>query len=298
MSDFRLKVFYTVAKRLNFTKAASELFITQPAVTNHIHELEEEYKVNLFNRSGNKISLTAAGEVLLKHAEKIFSVYRDLDFELNAITHRGTGTLRLGASTTVSQYIIPPMLADFRKKFRDVAITLQNDNTEQIENRLLRKEIDLGVIEGRSKKPEIKYIEFLKDEIVLVARNAHPYVKRDELRLSDLTKIPIVLREPGSGTLEVIEHALKPHKIKLAHLQVEMHLGSTEGIKSYLMHSECVAFLSIHSVTNELQRGDLRVIDIRDVSINRSFYFIHLQGKADGLAETFMRFSKSSQANH
>ncbi len=107
---------------------------------------------------GNKISLTPAGEVLLKHAEEIFAIYRNLDFELNTISQRGAGTLRLGASTTVSQYIIPAILAGFRTKFRDVAITLQNDNTEQIESRLLRKEIDLGIVEGRSRKPEIKYI--------------------------------------------------------------------------------------------------------------------------------------------
>src|ERR1700756_2152971 len=110
MSDFRLQVFYTVAKRLSFTKAASELFITQPAVTKHIHELENQYRAKLFERNGNRIGLTEAGELLLHHAENIFELYRDIEFDINALSRRKEGLLRLGASTTVTQYIIVPWL--------------------------------------------------------------------------------------------------------------------------------------------------------------------------------------------
>jgi DNA-binding transcriptional LysR family regulator len=102
----------------------------------------------------------------------------------------------------------------------------------------------------------------------------------------------LLLREQGSGTLEVIEHALKPLKIKLSQLNIEMHLGSTESIKSYLMHSRCMAFLSIHAVQKELQSGELRIIDIKGWQIERFFYFIHLQGKAEALPEMFMRYAQ------
>ena len=120
MFDFRLKVFYTVAKRLNFTKAASELFITQPAVTKHIQETEKHFNAKLFERNGTKIALTPAGELLLQHTEKLFSVYRDLEFEMGSLAQHHSGILRIGASTTIAQYILPAVLAVFHKRFIDI----------------------------------------------------------------------------------------------------------------------------------------------------------------------------------
>jgi DNA-binding transcriptional LysR family regulator len=112
MLEFRLKVFYTVAKRLNFTKAAMELYISQPAVTKHIKELEGIYKTSLFERSGNKkIVLTTAGETLLQYADQLLDVYRELEFDMNLLISQHSGVLRIGASTTIAQYIIPPVLA-------------------------------------------------------------------------------------------------------------------------------------------------------------------------------------------
>lgn len=292
MSDFRLEVFYNVAKRLSFTKAAQELFISQPAVTKHIRELEEKYQSRLFERNGNKIELTSAGHILWKHAEQIFSIYRQAEFEINAVSQRNNGVLRLGASTTIAQYVIPPLLAQFHRKFPGVRVTLINGNTEWIEQALLKKEIDLGLIEGDSKNPQISYSEFLKDEIILVCSKSHPLAKVAEISLEQLRAIPLILRERGSGTLEVIEHAMGPLKIKLSDLQIEMQLGSTEAIKSYLAHSECMALMSVHAVLKEVNSGELRVVDIAGLNIGRFFYLIHLQGKIDGLSDMFVRFLK------
>ncbi|WP_256009666.1 LysR substrate-binding domain-containing protein [Desertivirga xinjiangensis] len=291
MADFRLEVFYTVARRLSFTKAAHELFITQPAVTKHIHELEEEYQAKLFERNGNRIALTQAGSILLKHTEQIFSIYRQAKFEINTISNRSNGILRLGASTTISQYLIPPLLAQFHDKFPGIRINLINGNTELIEQALIKKEIDLGLIEGHTKNPQISYSEFVKDEIVLVCSNKHPLAKSAEIRLEQLQRIPLILRERGSGTLEVLEHFLEPLKLKLSDLQIEMQLGSTEAIKSYLSHSSCVAFISIHAILRELNSGELRIIDVAGLNIDRFFYLIHLHGMVDGLSDIFIKFS-------
>ena len=246
--DFRLKVFFTVANRLSFTKAASELFITQPAISKHIHELEEEYKIKLFDRNGSKISITKAGELLLKHTKNIFEIYREIDFDLSALINQQQGTLRLGASTTNSQYVIPPLLARFHQKSQDIKINLRNGNTEQIENALLNKEIEIGIVEGQSKNQSIKYTHFLKDELVLVCNNKNPLVNKKHVTKEDFKTMRFLMREQGSGTLEVIEYALKPFEMKLSQLTVEMQLGSTESIKSYLMNSNCVAFISIHAI--------------------------------------------------
>lgn len=290
MPDFRLEVFNAVARRLSFTKAAGELFITQPAVTKHIHELEEQYGTKLFDRNGNRIQLTAAGRLLLRLSEDLFAVYRNIDFEMHALQERQEGELKLGASTTVAQYVIPRVLGGFHAKFSGVQLSLVNGNTEQIELALQHKEIALGIVEGRSKNPVIRYTEFIKDEIVLVGDSMH--VKQERVNTEELKRIPLLLREPGSGTLEVIEHTLKTHGLKLSDLQVEMYLGSTESIKSYLMHAPCMAFLSIHAVLQELQSGAFTVVEVDGLELERYFYFIHLQGKPEGLAEGFMRYAR------
>jgi len=289
MSDFRLEVFYTVARRLSFTKAASALFITQPAVTKHIYELEQQYNNKLFERKGNKIQLTRAGELLLSHTESLFAVYRNIDFDMNALVHKEEGLLHLGASSTISNYVIAPLLAGFRQKFPAIRLNLINGNTEQIEKSLLEKEIELGIVEGKSKNQEISYTEFIRDELVLVCGKNHPLAGKNELLPGALLENSFVIREQGSGTLEVIEHALKNTGIKMSDLKIELQLGSTESIKSYLMYADCLAFISIHALHKELQSGSLRIIDVTGLNIERSFYFIHLQGKLDGLSEIFMR---------
>ncbi|MEG1238172.1 MAG: LysR family transcriptional regulator, partial [Flavobacterium sp.] len=285
---------YTVALRLNFTKAATELYITQPAVSKHIQELEETYKTKLFERNGSKIALTPAGEILLKHAKEIFEIYREIDFEMSSFINERQGLLRLGASTTISQYIISPVLAHFHQKQKDIKVNLLNGNTEQIENALINKEIEIGIVEGQSKNQSIKYIPFLKDELVLVCNSNNPFVKKNEISVSDLKSMKFITRERGSGTLEVIEYALKKAGLKFSDLQIEMQLGSTESIKSYLLNSECFAFMSIHAVSKELKNKELMVLDVEELSVERYFYIITLLGKSDSLSELFIQ----NMSNH
>lgn len=298
MLDFRLQVFYTVAKRLNFTKASAELFISQPAVTKHIKELEATYKTSLFERSGNKkIILTAAGEILLQYTDKLWDVYRELEYDMNLLLKQHNGILRLGASTTVAQYVIPAVLASFHKKFKDIQVQLIAGNTEEIEEALLKKEIEVGIIEGISQNPQIRYEEYLRDELVLVSASNNISIKKDSIKPEELKSYPLLLREPGSGTLDVIAHALKPLNIKLADLQIEMQLGGTESIKSYLLHSNCLAFLSIHAILKELKSNDCRIINIKGLSIERPFHFIQPHGQPSSLAELFIRFARNYRLN-
>ena len=287
--DFRLKVFYTVALRLNFTKAATELYITQPAVSKHIQELEETYKTKLFERNGSKIALTPAGEILLKHTKNIFEIYREIDFDMSSFINERQGLLRLGASTTISQYIISPVLARFHQKQQDIKVNLLNGNTEQIENALINKEIEIGIVEGQSKNQSIKYVPFIKDELVLVCNTRNPLVKQNEISLDNLKSMKFITRERGSGTLEVIEYALKQVGVKLTDLQIEMQLGSTESIKSYLLNSDCFAFMSVHAVDKELKNNELIVLDVEGLAIERYFYIITLLGKSDSLSELFIQ---------
>ncbi|SFW71386.1 LysR substrate-binding domain-containing protein [Chitinophaga sancti] len=293
MLDFRLKVFYTVARRLSFTKAAEELFISQPAVTKHIHELEQQLGMALFERIGNRIKITRAGQVMLKHADDIFTSYRNLEYEINQLKHEQGGLLALGASTTIAQYFIPPLLAQFNQRYPEVAASLISGNTEQVEQALFDKSIQLGLIEGRSKNPVLKYVEIAKDEIALIGNVNYNYGDNNgPLGASDLKNIPLLMREHGSGTLEVINDELKRLKLKLTDLQIAMYMGSTESIKSYLHHAPCAAFLSLKAVQRELEAGEFKILPVKNFKLLRKFHFIYLQGQQDKLAQLFMRFAR------
>lgn len=292
MFDFRLRVFHTVAKRLSFTKAAADLFITQPAVTKHIQELEQHFKVQLFERQGNQIKLTQQGQVMLQYTDQLLEIYRKMEFDLNSFSDTHKGLLHLGASTTISQYVIPSALAEFHKKYKDVEVKLLNGNTEQIEQALLNNDIDLGLIEGESKTKGIKYTKYVKDEIVLVSNINHPLAKKPLITIDELKNIPLLVRETGSGTLDVIAHALKRFGLNFSQLNIEMELGSTEAIKTYLRNSNCMAFLSVHSVYIGLSNKVFRIIDVDGLTIERFFYFIERQGTSEQLAHLFMTFAK------
>ena len=150
MDDFRLRVFITAAKTLNFTKCAEQLFISQPAVSKHIGELESRYKVQLFERSGSRLALTEAGRVMLEHAERIADGYRRLQYEMDLFTDRLGGELKVGASTTIAQYVLPQVLARFTARFPEVKVSLASGNSEQVEAALARHDTDLG---GRKQRP-------------------------------------------------------------------------------------------------------------------------------------------------
>ncbi len=291
MKNFRLKVFLVVARRLSFTKAAEELYITQPAVSKHINAIEQELKIKLFERKGNHIELTEAGIILINYAQKIENLYEQLNFDLSVLIQKQKGKLRIGTSTTITQYVLPPVIANFHSKFRDISINVVNGNTEQIERALRKNEIDLGVIEGHSKRRGFHYLEYLKDKIVFAVRSSHPAAKKNKISLKDLQNLPLIVREKGSGTLEVIAFHLKEHNLTLNDFNIELQFGSTEGIKNYILNSDTVAVLSIHSIAKELQRNELSILDVNNLIINRYFNFIFPEGHLNPIANLFIKFA-------
>lgn len=292
MSDFRLKVFQSVARNLSFTKASQELFISQPAITKHIQELESTYQTRLFDRQGGKISLTESGQLLLEHCERILEEYRKLEYEMHLLHNQYTGELRLGASTTIAQYVLPPMLGTFISKFPQVELSLLNGNTREMEAALQEHRIDLAMVEGVTRLPNLRYTPFLEDELVVVVRTGSRLPVDDEITPQQLARLPLVLRERGSGTLDVFERAMLQHNIKLSTLHVLMYLGSTESIKLFLEHTDCLGVVSIRSVSLELYAGRLRVVEVKGLEMKREFNFAQLQGQESGLSQVFMQFAR------
>ncbi len=290
MFDFRLRVFYAIVQKGSFSKAAEALHITQPAVTKHVKLLEEHFSEKLFDRKGYKVELTQAGRVLLKHVRAIVGQYQKLEFDMNLLQEATRGQIDMAASTTIAQYWLPPLLAEFHSKFPEVKISMVNGNTREVKHLVLNSKVHLGLIEGETQQTGLSYSPFLKDEIVLVAPRGHRLSRKGEVTLEELKLEKLLIRESGSGTLQILSTALQKAGMPLSELVVEMELGSTESIKSYLFHSDCCAFLSIHTVLKELKAGDLNVIDIPNFKVERNFYLVQRSEDSGPLAKLFKDF--------
>jgi len=290
MLDFRLKVFQSVARNLSFTKASNELFISQPAITKHIKELESEFEVKLFDRVGNKIALTEAGNILLTYSEQISALHNELKFTLSRLNGKSEGSLRVGASTTIAQYIIPPLLAKFHDRFPGVSLSLTNGNTDFVEHQLLKNEIDIGIVEGKPTNSDLRYSSFINDEL-LVFTSAQNTAIPQTISVDEFTKLPLVLRERGSGTLEIIDNKLQEQKISQQQLNVLMYLGSTEAIKSFVKTGEGAGIVSRFAIEQELNSRIFRIIGVENLKFERQLYFISPKGPEPvALPKIFINF--------
>lgn len=295
MDDFRLKVFIAAARTLSFTRAAEQLYISQPAVSKHVGELESRYKVQLFTRRGSRLELTDAGRTMLEAAERLADDYRRLEYEMSLCASLTEGELRLGASTTIAQYLLPPILARFTTRFPGVRVSLLSGNSSEVEQALGEQAVDLGMVESVSRRQGLHYTFFAPDELVLVTRTGGRYARTESLTCEQLLSTPLVLRENGSGTHEVISAALAAKGIRLSQLDVVMRLGTTEGIKGFVRNSDVLAIVSVTSVVDELRSGALRIIDIEGLTLSRDFNFVHAEAEPARLVRQFVDFARANR---
>lgn len=290
MLDHKFTVFYHLAKNPNTTKVADELCLSQSAISKSIKELERELSITLFDREKGRMRLTEVGNYLLAAIEPFIQKEREVLFEIGKLRNIFSGTLRIGASTTLSQYILPKLLSRFVHSYSDIKIQLSSGNTDQIEHEIISNNLHLAFIEGTPTQPDIRYIPFIKDEIVLVCSTENPI--SEQISKEELQTLSFVFREKGSGTYNIIRQQLLQAGIEMDKMNHQLILGSTEGIKQYLRHSQdCFALLSIYSIREELSAGKLKIVEIDDLSIERTFYAIHRQGEPDSYARKFLDFS-------
>jgi LysR family transcriptional regulator, transcriptional activator of the cysJI operon len=292
MENFRLKVFRAVAEQQSFRKASERLNLSQPAVSQNVHALEEELGVRLFDRSGNRVRLTQAGTVLLRYARRSAQLAREALDALAKIAGEPRGELRLGASTTVAQYILPRMLGAFQKQYPQITLSVTSGNTEHIVELLLQGRIAMGIIEGPASSRELHKTRFLEDRMVLIVPRGHPWTALREIPIDSLKDVPLLMREPGSGSRRVVELALKRKGLKLGQLNVAMDLDSTEAILSGVEAGLGVGFVSQWAIGKEVRLGTLKPVRITGLEIVRDLTLIQRSGPSpDGAAGAFERFA-------
>lgn len=290
MEDFRLRVFLTVARLKSFSKAARQLYISQPAISRHIRELEEKIGFPLFWRQGNSISLTQQGAIFLQQARKVEIAYQELSMLSSELSNHPGGEMRLGASTTISQYLLPDLLAQYLNQHPTIQCSLISGNTHQIEQQLLADKIDLGLVEGAHQTKGLHYIPFCQDELLVVAHPSQLEHLPKTIDAKNLQDFPLILREHGSGTLEIFTHWLKKRNLQLGQMHILMHLGSSESIKRFLRHQPALAIISRYAVADEITRQALVTLPLQDDRITRQFYLTQPDGPVNPLIKNFMRF--------
>ena len=290
MADRRLQVFYTVAKQLSFTKAAELLYMTQPAVTFQVKQLEEHFNTRLFERSHSKITLTPAGDVAMEYAERILNLSSEMDTRVGELTGQISGTLLVGASTTIAEYMLPRLLGDFKAQYPNVHARLMVANSEAIEAKIADHTLDVGLIEAPSHHPQLMSHVCCEDELVAICAPKHPVAQYTSITPVQLSELPYVSRESGSGTREVMDDYFRKNGVQPEDLHIVMELGSPEAIKGAVEAGLGIAIVSRATIQKEIKLGDLIAIPL-EPRLNRPLSMVNAKEKfRSRLLQTFLEF--------
>ena len=257
MSDRRIHVFHAVAKHLSFTKAAEVLFMTQPAVTFQIRQLEEEFNARLFDRRGGRISLTPAGAVALEYTERIVALSAELKTRMREIGTAVGGQLSIGASTTLADFFLPQTIAEFKARFPAVVPHLYVANSATVQARIIERAFDIGFIDSASHEAALVTDVCCEDELQVVCPPSHPLAKQTTVTPELLAHYNYISREPGSGTREVIDRYLQSSGFSPGMLKIVIEAGSPEAVKALIAARMGYSIMSAASVVKEMQLGHL-----------------------------------------
>jgi len=276
MNFTHLQAFYEVARAGSVSAGAARLHVSQPAVTREIKELEGRLGLVLFDRLPRGVALTQAGAQLFDYAGRIFALADAAEAELKETAGLSAGHVKIGASATVGVYLVPDMIARFNAIYPKVSVDLTVTNTEQVEEGLSNRTFSLGFVEGPYDEMLLQAEIIGSDEIVAVAGAGHAF-KSKKLRAQELANHTVILREAGSGTRAVVEESYAKAGLNMEPI---MSVSNTEAIKRMLIAQNSIAYISSLSVRDEVRRGDLAVLNVTDLRIERALHMVVLQGRS------------------
>lgn len=293
MLNDSIQVFLKVVEKKSFSKAAKALFLTQPAVSFQIQMLEEHYGTRLLDRLSRNMIMTEAGELLYKYATEIDAMQNSLEDNMRALTTSTIGRLKIGASNTIGDNIIPYILGSFKKRHPKVNLILEVGNSDEIEMAVHDTSLDVGMVEGPSIGKDLESVPYVQDELVVVTAPGHPWTLTEEISLFDLDAYPFISRERGSGTRAEIEQHLKTAGFPINNLDNFMHLGTTTAIKTALQDGHSFSILSKWAIQDELKDGRLAVVALKETKFVRQFRIVTHKKKFHTQAtEAFLDYIK------
>lgn len=289
----QLETFIQVANSKSFSRAAEKLYITQPTVTNHVQNLEKELGTLLINRSGKNISLTDAGSLLYKYAINIVNSCEMAKFDLAAYKGKIQGHVSIFSSSVPRKYILPNIIHDFLSIYPDVSFTLADNDSKNVTNSILEGDTDFGIVGAKYSSNNLNYIDLMEDRLLLITPNSTKFNKPNfsTLKLKDILKENILLREEGSGTRNLLEFELKKNKLNLNSLNIIAYIEDTETIKELVSLGTGVSFISEKAIEEDIKSERYKAFYIEDFNLTREFYFVyHNKRQLSPLNETFKNF--------
>jgi len=271
-----LQIVHAVATERSVSRAADRLMISQPAVSKQLRELERRLDTPLFDRLPRGVRPTQAGEVLADYARRIFTLAAEAEQRLAELRGLERGELRVGASTTIAVYLLPPVFVAFRKAWPGVRLTVEIANTHDVQDRLAAGQIDIALTEGDANEADFQVEPFMTDELIAIAAPGHPLAGRKPVTLATICKEPFIVREAGSGTRAVVERALAAAGLSVTPV---MAVGSTIVIKRAVAAGIGVAFVSRLACEVELQSGTLAEIPIAGAKIARPLHRLRVRDR-------------------
>jgi len=299
--DFRhLETFCRVASLKSFSKAAEDLFLTQPTVSGHILSLEQSLSLRLFDRTSREVRPTKAGEVFLKYASKILSSRKDLLNALSEFSQGIRGELFLGASTIPGEYILPGLVGDFKKEHPHFILSLKIADTKEIIQDVLQDDVEFGMIGAKLDHPSLHFEKYEEDEIIVVASSGHPLARKKRVDVEEILREPWIIREEGSGTQMAVEKALRKKGKSLKQFNVVMKMGSTSSVKEGVKAKLGLAFISGRAIEEELNQGLLSRIVVEGIdAIFRQIYIVFHRGRTlSPIGTEFLRFLKRKKEKY
>jgi len=294
-----LEIFKKVAEEKSFSKAAEDLFLSQPAVSSHIRNLENEFGTKLIYRSSKHVDLTPAGEILYEQSCKIINQYQEAKEKINQIQSVVSGNLRIGASFTIGEYILPELVSQTATRYPNLNINVTIGNTEEIAQGLRHNRLDVALVEGKITGKEFILEPFMVDEMVLIALPSHSLAKMKSVGAQDLEDQVWILREGGSGTRESSDRFIETLKIPVKHSYV---FSSNTGVKAAVLNGLGIALVSKLIIQKEIKAGELAIIPLEQNLPRLSREFIIARGQETYVtkaSEVFlMELSHYSQDNH
>lgn len=271
MTDFNFKVFLAVAKMNSFTRAAEFLNLSQPAVTHQIKNLETMLQTKLFNRCQNKIFLTKSGDILLKYAEKMNTLYQGAMKEIQEVNNRVAGDVHIGAVSLLGKYLLPRVIGEFKKSHPEVNISMLVGNSKEIIEYLQNDVIELAVVSEPIPVKNLIAFSLYSDYLTIIVDTDHPWSGKKEISPADLLNEDFISREVGSGTREVYLKSLEAY-VKGKQLKTVMVLGNTEAVKMAVIGKMGFSIVSRLATRSEVELGLLREVRIRNVNMSRNFF--------------------------
>ena len=273
----QLVILRAVAKGGSFKNAAQSLFLTQPAVSLQIQNLEKQLKTNLFDRTKKQIELTEAGTLLLRYSNRILALCEESSRVLDDLSELQSGKLVIWASQTTGTYLMPKIIGLFQQKYPNINVQLNVDSTRKVAWHLMNRQVDIGIVGGKIPKELRKILEitpYVEDELALIVPPSHPYVKLECIKKEDLYDLKFISLNSYSTIRTVVDDTLSKNGIDVTRLKVEMELNSIEAIKNAVQSSLGAAFVSVSAITKELELNLLNCVRIEDVKINRKLCII------------------------